>query len=448
MYRQKQFTQMPRGPLGQYLKVVDKKYSHVVESILGNVVSSFLVHCDEDRVALNRMFNREFPGQKRTIVTQQFINQRYNVQGGMVQEMNGTHSLLKLIKIEDNVVFNCYVDQAKIETILVCDEQDVAMSFTNDQENVPANLQKIICMKPMSEFYPKPHYRSYAMQEKPARFLQVNIKELLQSLRHRREEIAEQLQEAENELQQEERRCEESQNAMKNKRRQITTLNTELQRLNNRIRELKQIEYPAQLEEDALRKEIEDLQTIISATIEQEATIKQEMEDLASELAQKEALAKELRTALNSVETEIQKINDKIDELRAKLHEFNTNARTKEQQVARLKVELNELQTIRNNIRVELTTLVQEASQNGERVELEPRETEEKLTSSIANIERRIRRINSTNEQIDDVKINLDLKVQAHATKDKFNSLLKQVLTEVGNSFDFYKEVHSENSLL
>lgn len=81
------------------------------------------------------------------------------------------------IRCSDHVVLNCLIDRGSIETVLLTESKEVAEHFTSNIENVPHNLTKIILIKPGLEYCPEPSYRMYSIKIRPARFIQVNIRE-------------------------------------------------------------------------------------------------------------------------------------------------------------------------------------------------------------------------------------------------------------------------------
>lgn len=177
LHQQGRFSDLPRGPLGQYIKVKDKKWTGMIETVIGaGMLTAFFVNSDADRNTLNQLIQREFPEMRgRSIITSRFHKELYDVRAGRVEEVRGAHLLMNLISVSDPVVQNCLIDQVRIETILAVEDQNMAIDVTSHAENVPRNLQKVIVMEPFSEFYPVPNYRSYGLQKKPARYLQVSL---------------------------------------------------------------------------------------------------------------------------------------------------------------------------------------------------------------------------------------------------------------------------------
>lgn len=178
LYRKGQFTELPRGPLGKYIEVADEKWKASIESVLGARISAFVVNDAKDREVLSRLISTKFREAKMcSIITTKFTNQMYNVRSGKVRAPSNTHCLLDIIKCNDAVVINTLIDFCQIERILLTEDQQTAFNITSEEENVPVNLLKVILVNPATEMYPAPSVRTYAMLKRPARYLQVNMKE-------------------------------------------------------------------------------------------------------------------------------------------------------------------------------------------------------------------------------------------------------------------------------
>lgn len=172
------FSELPRGPFGQYIEVVEDKWKAAIEHIIGGKLLTFCVNNVKDRNALTQLITSNFPAaSKLPIITTKFQHQVYNVQNGSVHEIPNTYLVMNLIKCSDPVVMNCLIDHTRIETILLCHDQDLAERLTTDEENVPQNLQKIILLKPFTEYYPAPSYRTYSSEVRPVRYIQVNMEQ-------------------------------------------------------------------------------------------------------------------------------------------------------------------------------------------------------------------------------------------------------------------------------
>lgn len=106
-----------------------------------------------------------------------YLNKIYDVQNNQVQETPNTNLAMKLIRCSDAVVMNCLIDHCKLETILLVEDQELAIHLTAEEENVPRNLTRILLTQPSTDYYPAPMYRTYSSEQRPVRYLQVNMEQ-------------------------------------------------------------------------------------------------------------------------------------------------------------------------------------------------------------------------------------------------------------------------------
>lgn len=176
LYKRGALTAMPRGPLGQYVELLDDKWKVAIETIMGSLVHSFIVNDTKDRVILEKLINSEFPRHSRhAIITSRFTDRVYDVSSGAVRPVQHTQRAMDVIRVSDPVVMNCLIDNCQVEMILLTENEQMAIRITEDEENVPSNLLRILLMSPFTEFYPAPNYRSYSLDERQARYLQVDM---------------------------------------------------------------------------------------------------------------------------------------------------------------------------------------------------------------------------------------------------------------------------------
>ncbi|XP_065093182.1 structural maintenance of chromosomes protein 6 [Ochlerotatus camptorhynchus] len=434
MHQQGRFSELPRGPLGQYIKVKDKKWTAMVETVIGpGMLTAFYVNSDADRTSLNQLIQREFPEMRgRTIITSRFHKEMYDVRAGRVEDVQNAHLLMNLINVSDPVVMNCLIDQIKIETVLAVEDQNLAIHLTSHTENVPTNLQKVVVMEPFSEFYPVPNYRSYGLQRRPARYLQVNMAELKKQTERRMQQLDQELQEIKQQIEVETHKQNDKQRSLHDKQRQLTKQQQELNTLEQKINELRAIEYPAESEDMTLQNELDELKASQEKLNEE---LKHEESKLASfkqEIAAQERNIHEKKDHMTKIENEMQEIQDKIDAELQKRHDMQANSKTKQQQLERLREEVQTLQSKRNEQKQALETVTHEAQELGDRIEVT--ETHEQLKKTISSTENRIKHINSANEDIVDVKAILDNKLMKRDTALRYTDSLKKVIKTLQNS--------------
>ncbi|XP_062715396.1 structural maintenance of chromosomes protein 6 [Aedes albopictus] len=434
MHQQGRFSELPRGPLGQYIKVKDKKWTAMIETVISpGILTAFYVNSDADRNTLNQLIQREFPEMRgRSIITSRFHKQVYDVRSGRVDNVQNAHMLMNLINVSDPVVMNCLIDQIKVETILIVEDQNLAIDLTSHSENVPRNLQKVVVMEPFSEFFPMPNYRSYGLQKRPARYLQVNMTELKKQTERRMQQLDEELHDIKRQIEEETRKLGEKERALQDKQRQMAKQQQELNSLELRINELKSIEYPAESEDMTLQNELDELkasQIKLNEELEQE---KAKLQSSVNEITNQESVVQEKKDQMSKIESEIQEIQDKIDAEMQKRHDMQANAKTKQQQLDRLREQVQLLQADRNEQKQALEAATNSAQELGERLEVT--ETQEQLKKYISTTEKRIKNINSANDDIVDVKAILENKLLKRDTALRYTDSLKKIIKLLTNS--------------
>lgn len=434
LHQQKRFSDLPRGPLGQYIKVKDKKWTAMVETVISQgTLMAFYVNSDADRNTLNQLIQREFPEMRScSIITSRFHNQVYDVRSGRVENVQNANLLMNLINVSDPVVMNCLIDQIKIETILAVEDQDTAIELTSQAENVPRNLQKVVVMEPFSEFYPMPNYRSYGLQRRPARYLQVNMTELKKQTERRMQQLDQELHDIKQQIEEETRKLGEKERALQDKQRQMAKQQQELNSLELKINELKSIEYPAESEDMTLQSELDELK---ASQLELNEQLKVEMSKLETsnnEIAAQERNIQEKKDHMSKIESEIQEIQDKIDAEMQKRHDMQANAKTKQQQLERLRDEVNTLTAERNERKKGLEEATEAAQILGNRIEVA--ETQEQLKKYIITKETRIKTINSANDDIGDIKAILENECLKRDTSLRYTDSLKKMVKSLTNA--------------
>lgn len=178
LYKKGAFSEMPRGPIGHYIKITDERWKIPIEGITNGVIQNFLVADSKDRRLLQELIRKEYPQHLRhAVISCKFQHTVYNVSRGRVQPVANSRLAMDLIHCDDPVVMNCLIDQCKVERILLVEDESQAVKLTAEEENVPRNLLRVVLREPLSDFYPAPNYRSYSNPQRYAKFLQVNMEQ-------------------------------------------------------------------------------------------------------------------------------------------------------------------------------------------------------------------------------------------------------------------------------
>ncbi|XP_026320200.1 structural maintenance of chromosomes protein 6 [Hyposmocoma kahamanoa] len=170
------FSAPPRGPIGAYLKVKEKKWGGALEHIIGGSIQSFCVNTPDDSRKLFEIMGQVYGNSGKPAVTcSKFLSKQHDVSRNRVRA-SGFLCALDSLEISDPVVANFLIDNIGMESVLLVPNHDDATRLSDTEENVPENCAKIVTLD-CSEYYPAPNYRSYGGSSRPSRFLHLSTAE-------------------------------------------------------------------------------------------------------------------------------------------------------------------------------------------------------------------------------------------------------------------------------
>jgi structural maintenance of chromosomes protein 6 len=316
---QGKFSKLPRGPLGHYIQVPDRKWRAVVEQAIGNHLRTFCVNSDGDRILLDKLFREEYPQLKSTIITGKFGDRVYDVSNGRVQAVQNTQTMMSVLKVSDVVVMNCLIDQVRVESILLVEDQALATHITADEENIPHNLSKVILLKPLSEIFPAPAYRSYALAERQVRFIQVNTAEQKRQFSLELLENGQKRGAVEAEVKESNTKLANLKRSLAQRQQQLKSMETDKRQLTNKINELKAVEYPSDQDNELLQNELVELKASIAEVEATLAAEKAKLKALEEKEEEIDAKLKMSKAKKRQIDGQIQTLQDSHDAERAKL---------------------------------------------------------------------------------------------------------------------------------
>ncbi|CAK1544398.1 unnamed protein product [Leptosia nina] len=172
-----EFSAPPRGPVGNYLKVKDKKWGGALEHIIGGSLRTFCVNTPEDSRKLFEIMSKIRYGTepKPGVTCSKFLNKIHDVRRHTVS-VNGYMSALDALDVADPVVANFLIDNIRMEKILLVTEHEDAMHLSDEQENVPNNCAKIVTLD-STEYHPAPNYRCYGGDSRAPTYLQTSTEQ-------------------------------------------------------------------------------------------------------------------------------------------------------------------------------------------------------------------------------------------------------------------------------
>ncbi|CAG9809549.1 unnamed protein product [Chironomus riparius] len=427
MYKQRKFTQLPKAFLGRYIEVPDRKYRQAVETILRNYLTSFIVNCDKDRLVLAEVLKKYNDLQKIQIITTEFVNKVYDVKRGMVNLQSPGAVLFNVIKVSDPVVMNCLIDQCRIERIVLVENTESAIHLTNDERSVPKNLNRVVLLKPLSDYYPAPNYRSYSIREQPLRYIQTNFTEVIKDLKRKKEALEGKYEMIRNQVRVVNAKVQEFDKYANEKKRQMFELQNKEKQYYRELQELKAVEFPDNPDIDFLRTQLEEEK-------KRKAAFEKKIEESKEKLFQFRAVVDNFRQTMEETlklyresRENMQKVQQENDKLQKSLNSMKNEIETKGRQIKNLQEDEKaidqKVKELENQVRA-MTGRIK-----GKRVD--SHRTEDELEKAIKITEKRIQGIESTNENIEDVEHLLDSKMQLLENTRNIHRALDNVLKKL-----------------
>ncbi|XP_037041026.1 structural maintenance of chromosomes protein 6 isoform X2 [Bradysia coprophila] len=436
MHRKGEFRQMPRGPLGNYIEVVDHKFKGPVEAIIGKKLFSFVVDSAKDREVLNRIMAKiavRHPDVKHcSIISMRFKDDVYDISDGKVESVPNGHCVLDVIRCSDPVVTNVLIDHCKLEQILLADDQHTAFNFTSSVENVPQNLFKVIVLDPPTEMYPAPNLRTYALKKMQPRYLQVNMEQRKRDLTNDLRDLDERLVKLNDEIRRENQKKTEFAKTLAEKTAAEDKFDDKLRALTQQINQLERIEYPGENERGMLESELRELTRTRDEHEKEREIVKKRVDEMQAAIDEK-------RKELTLIEQNIQNKSDKIGEKQMEINNENdldaeeaANANAEQRKVSKIKGDLEKLQAQERECDKKLKSLIATANNQSARVPIT--NTPEFLTAKIKETEKIIKTVTESSDSLEAVEQALELKSTEYTDKKELIDHLEKTLAKLKSS--------------
>lgn len=428
LYQQRKFSELPRGPIGRYIEVPDKKYRSAVENILDRTLLGFIVNSDKDRLLLKELLGKYSDLRFITIIQCQFQKQIYNISEGIVKidERIGK-VLFNLIKVDDPVVMNCLIDQKSIERIVLVDSMESAIELTLEENNVPNNLSRVVLLNPYSEFHPAPNYRTYSLRENPVRYIQTNTQDLIKNVEEQKNRIQDRLAGFNNQIKEMQQKARDQEKLVADKKRVINEIQQQLTTFTRELQNLKDVEYPEETDVDFKR-------TLLVEESEKKEKVDQRAMEIKKKLDVQQDIVDRYKKKMTDLEDKHRETRNKIadmqhgiEEAQINLNEMKSDVKSKTHQIAVLSEEENKSLELVKNLQKSTEELKLKA--RGNRVDCN--RPEEDINSEIRSTEKRIERIESRHEKIEDVEVCLDGKIKEVEDQRQIYVALDNILKKV-----------------
>ncbi|CAG9858163.1 unnamed protein product [Phyllotreta striolata] len=332
------FKKTPKGPLGSYVTIKDKKWTVAVEGVIGPaVLKAFIVDNVQDNKLLIEIFTKVLgPTSHPLIITSEFVGKKHDVSRNLVQEPKGCRSVYNAIDIEDPVVSNCIVDNCGPENILLVPSNDMAQQLLSERRNVPRN-----CYQGITEngdiYYPDPNYRTYASMYHRAQYLQVDTKEYIRELKETIENLENKHRNATQQLktfQQDTHKKVTRQRELEEKVRSVTQARATIR---NRLDELSSSTVPEAQNVRFLEEDLDKCLKTVEEKLAELETINAAIDTLEASIREKQDECSDAKNSAKQYEERVRTLNEEIRENSVKKNELCTN----HDYTSRLSEELN-----------------------------------------------------------------------------------------------------------
>ncbi|XP_012263077.2 structural maintenance of chromosomes protein 6 [Athalia rosae] len=422
------FKQMPRGPLGLHIKMIDRDWAAAVESFLGaNILQSFCVDNSQDAKALTKIMKEVFRGENiPQIISSKFYYKIHDVSRNCTRAP-GYQNLLEAMEISDPVVANCLIDQREVECVLLIPTSKEASEMLSDVHRVPKNCHRALTQQG-DTFFPDPNYRSYGgRQGLRARYLQVSTTEAIKVLE---EELAILEQEQKVVL-----------NQHKTAQEGLQQAKIDLNKANEYVARLRasQTKIKAAMNELRDKCTIDDSNSVAVFTSEMNELLKKVETDAVEEERLKEEL-KELQNELETSEVEVRRCRDLVHCLDVKLEPIKKLMMDHDMELQTLRLQSQHSE----RYLIETQQDLQKATAD---LEIQQRVTD-KAVADAAGVCPRIntpRNPNEINHNIQDLKANIDSVEEHFGSKEEIAAKLDSKLKTYNKIMEFATAIEISN---
>ncbi|KAI5740084.1 hypothetical protein M8J76_000353 [Diaphorina citri] len=298
-HRRRKFSEMPRGPLGAYIKMRDQNVAALAEYALGYpTLRKFVVNSRQDEKELKAIFDRVLPPNVRLPITcAKFVKRPFPD----IREADYNNVFANL-EIDDPVVSNIIIELTSCQRILLIEDNGTAHHLLSDSHNVPANT-KMGYTPDGSKHFPNKGssvYKTYQgnLNSKVPRFVQTEQTTLIRELTNEIAELKAQLSSLQHEIRLDERSLTECQQHERE-------IQTHLIQLSSKLKTL---------QDDLNRSVVDEDSKMASLDL-----YKEEFNNNSNDIRRYRAELEKNQEEQQAIRAEIAKINEEIAELAPKL---------------------------------------------------------------------------------------------------------------------------------
>ncbi|KAK6738326.1 hypothetical protein RB195_020438 [Necator americanus] len=310
------FEHVPRGPIGMYMKLRDRKWTFAVEEATRRLLTSFVFHSKRDHQVFERLMKaNRVPGALPNAIFTKFTTPPHDVKAN--EPSSDWNTILRVVEITDDVVRNVLIDMASVEgTVLLESDQDARRIMDG---NCPDKCIRAYTptggMAMGRNRRGEGFYRFYACRGPPRATIlsgqdtvaDVSVMELeLEKLRDKFSEMQKHIKKVTDETAKAQR---ELGKALQN----YSTLETDLDRLRSQYRSLeRRLE---QLEMDDDTSVVDNMRRSLDELIAQIADLEKQFEKLDESASQKKSEIRQVKEELSKIKADFVEAKKKITDL-------------------------------------------------------------------------------------------------------------------------------------
>ena len=393
------------GPLGLHIKLREGMgmYSLPVEKFVQGDMTLFIVHNRDDQNALSEIIKRSGASNVRI----KLVKNKSRIPDNEIKKIDGGLSILDALSIENDIVFNHFVDRNADEILLSPSEEDVQRNFVvieNGREKLRNGITKAYLQNGVEISYRKGNKGRDANRYRLRNLLSEDMGAIinglnseldqhhdrLRELKRKQEEVTAKIEEYNQEIRSLDAQYRDVQNEIRNKQREKSDLENNL----SEIREAGQVDTSA-LEEEKM--ELGQALDLYKTRIEEkEADHRREKGEENSLLRRKN----EAQKVADDIYCQLQRVSDKLESFIQQKSVLDRNTEKANSKVHIAEKEVMGAEVILEQHRTKLAYLRADAQEktsdllrekwDGEDVNLEARDTHESLKKRIECYEKEV----------------------------------------------------------
>ena len=304
------FSQLPKGPIGAYLSVKEKKWALAVEACIDGKIRSFLVNNMNDRVLLSSLMKEVCRDFTPTIVVTSFTGRPYDIDRFRAESRYPT--VFDMVTCADVDVMNYLVDSTKIETVILVEGQREATQVMWRSSPTNCSLAYTLAGDTIKK------KGSFSNRIKRVRYLEEDVLKSIDSYQQNLEE----LQREKSKLKQMVDAC---QSEIQHQGRSSNKLRLECKQLNSRKKELerKVDDLRAKTSEEQKQQvEIEPFENALQESIHKEEQSKLQAKETSQRLQAAKSSLEEVLSSRKEVDERYEGLKEQMEGVKKKLNEI------------------------------------------------------------------------------------------------------------------------------